>query len=96
MEEKKLFKYYLDKNKEYHANRPQFDYRINRWKFNTYLRVPAAIVPWNLYSGWVMKGAYIYIAYYLLFKRSPLVKHWNREGYNYEKIHKTEPGVKLG
>jgi hypothetical protein len=96
MEEKKLFKYYLEKKKAYHASRPQFDYRVNRCKFNTHFRVPYSLIPWNMYSGWVMKGAYIYIAYYYLLKRQPFIKHWNREGYEYEKQHKTEPNVKFG
>jgi hypothetical protein len=94
MEEKKLFKYYLDKNREYHANRPQFDYRINRWKFNSQFRRPFAIIPWHFFSGWVGKGACLYIAYFFLFKRQPFIKHWNRQGYEYEKEHKAEPPAK--
>jgi hypothetical protein len=96
MEEKKLFKYYLDKNKEYHGSRPQFDYRINRWRFNTFVRRPMALVPWSIFSGWIMKGAYLYIAYYILFKSTPFVKHWNREGYEYEREHKAPPMAKWG
>ncbi len=91
---KKLFKYYLEEKEAYHNSRPQFDYRINRWKFNTYLRVPFSLVPRNMFYGWVLKGSIAYFLYFLLIKRTPYVKHINRQGYEYEKAHKAEQNVK--
>ena len=90
----KLFKHYLEDSQKYHANRPEFDYRLNRWKFNTYLRNPCAIVPRNMFMGWSLRGSLVYLIYYYLIKQKPLVKHWNRQGYQYEKEHKGEPQVK--
>lgn len=67
-ENKKLFKHYLTEYKNYNQERPQFLYRIERWRFNTILRRPFHIAPWYTFNGWLLKGCIAYLAYYFLLK----------------------------
>ena len=89
-EGKSLFKFVLDTHENNHNTRRQFHYRINRFKFNSSIRKPLSFfAPWYSTHGWLWKGVVAYVAYYWLFKRTPEVKHWNREGYYYEEDVKT-------
>ncbi len=89
-ENKKLFKFYLDKSEKHYNTRPEFLYRTNRAKYGTAIMRPLSFfAPFYSGQGWVLKGAVVYFAYYWLFKRQPYTKHWNREGYVYESHHKT-------
>jgi hypothetical protein len=86
---KQLFKYHLDLKEKAHNTRPQFIFRSHRLKFDTKVLKPISFfAPWYSTSGWFMKGAAVYFAYYWLFKKTPYTKHWNREGYEYEVTHK--------
>jgi hypothetical protein len=90
IEGKKLFKYYLDQYEHKHNTRPEFFYRMHRSKFQTMVMRPVSFfAPWYSTSGYLFKGAVIYLVYYWVFKSQPHTKHWNREGYVYEITHKT-------
>jgi hypothetical protein len=87
---KKLFKFYLDQYEQKHNTRPEFLYRMNRNRFNTAIMRPISwYAPWYNGQGWIAKGAVVYFLFYWLIKKQPYTKHWNREGYFYEKQHKT-------
>jgi len=89
-EGKKLFKFYLDQHENNHNTRSQFFYRVNRFKFFSSIRKPLTFfAPWYTTHGWLSKGVVAYLIYYYLIKKTPEVKHWNREGYNYEEEVKT-------
>jgi len=89
-EGKKLFKFHLDVNENYYNTRPEYLYRMNRFKYNTAIMKPLSFfAPAYNAQGWILKGALVYFAYYWMFKREPYTKHWNREGYIYESAHKT-------
>jgi hypothetical protein len=87
---RKLFKYYLDQYESYETNKQQFLYRLNRNRFDTKLnRNYSFFFSRGVGAGWIMKGMCAYLVYYVLFKKEPFVKRWNREGYHYERAHKT-------
>lgn len=70
--------------------RPQFIYRLNRFRYDTFLRIPhnISLRPWT--GGWVLKGIMAYSVFYLLLRRTPTVPYLNREGYyNYDYGHHT-------
>lgn len=88
--EKQLFKFHLDKLEKSHNTKPQFFYRINRHKLTTVLMRPISFfAPRYSFNGWLSKGAAFYIVFFVLFKREPFTKHWNRQGYQYERAIKS-------
>ena len=75
--------------KEYNT-RPEFQYRLGRFKFDNFLRVPLAITFRHHTGGWFVKGLFLYVAYYILLKRRPLEPYLNRVGYySYDSGHHT-------
>ena len=89
MQERKLFKFYLNEAKIKYEKTPDFFYRTNRWRMETNMRRPLGFAPWYTTNGWFFRGALLYLAYHYLIKDQPIRKNWNREGYEYETHHKT-------
>ncbi len=83
----------LDAHEIHNNTKPQFPYRMNRWRYDTYLKRSLGFNPRGIFSGWVLKGGIAYIVYYYVIRRQPHISHWNREGYFYESAHKAPKAV---
>lgn len=82
MEKNKLFKEALSENAREYNNRPEFIYRIHRWKFTNLKRIPFSLSTFYHCNGWVLKGFFLYSSFYILFRSKPEVPKWNREGFD--------------
>lgn len=85
-----LFKYQIEKQLNDFNNRPEFLYRLNRWRFDNIRRIPGNFSIGYLTKGWIVKGFVAYSLFYILIKRKPVTSYWNREGYySYDPDHHT-------
>lgn len=85
-----LFNDHLKEIEQEYKTRPQFQYRLHRPKQNNFLRVPMAVSfrPWT--GGWLIKGMYFYLAYYVFVSKFSIAPYLNRQDYySYDKGHHT-------